>query len=388
MIVNSDLYIEMACNSHREMGQLVGGNQYLMKEYPEHIALVLCSGGAAGLKSSVMAGVISSMALTHTHYLPSLVDVGQKIVSSFARDNEQSNPAIVVVKITNRYEVSIIEYGSHSVVVMEGSSMKNVQSEMIEVREGVAFRYITFKASLEDRVLLFSNGVTKSGYGSAFIPNGWGVEGVINYSEGLIEKNSDVSAMSLSKSIADSAYENDFNNPKQDISCSAVYFRSPRRLLVCTGPPYNMQNDSVIAKIVEEYAGDVIISGGSTSQIVSRELGRELVLDMRKDLSGLPSTYKMDGVKFVTEGVLTLGKVKSVLENLKTSRAKGEGIDIIFVNELLEHDAIDFIVGTKINELHQNPNIPMELGLRRSVISDIARILETKYMKVVTKRYF
>ncbi len=370
------------------MGQMTGGNQFLIKEYPEHIAMVLCSGGLIGLKSSVVAGVISSMAINHTTHIDSLEEIGLNIISTFAKSDPQENPSIVLVKITNKYEVSMVEYGSSSAVVMHKGTQRMLESKIVEVREGVSFKHSTFQATLEDRVLFFSFGVSNSGYGSEQLPEGWGRAGIISYAESLVSENDNISAMSISKSIVDCAYDNDKQLPKDDISCAAIYFRSPRKLLVCTGPPYNMQSDQVMAKMVEEYDGDVIISGGSTSQIISRELNRELTLLRRKDNSGLPSTYTMEGVKLVTEGVLTLGRVKSVLENLKLPRAKGQGIDILFVNELLEHDLIDFAVGTKINELHQNPNIPIELGLRRSVINDIARILEQQYLKSVTKRYF
>lgn len=388
MLKNNDFYIEIACNSHKEMGHIVCGDQFLQREYPGHIAIVLCDGGGSGFKSNVVAGVISAMALEHTTHTPSLIEVGKKILTAFTRYDKGETPAVTIIKITDKAEVSIVEYGNPLSIILEGENRKTVKRDLYEVTDKIRFLYTSFSAKIEDRIIFMTNGIIRSGFATSQMQQGWGVNGVLEFILSKIKSNQDISAMSLSNDIVNKSFENEHGYPKCDMSCGSVYFRKPRKLLVCSGPPYDMQNDKVIAKMVENYDGEVIVSGGSTSQIVSRELGRELFMVLKRDVSGLPPTYAMEGVKLVTEGVLTLGRVKSVLEKLKESRAKGEGIDILFVNELLEHDVIDFVVGTRINELHQNPNIPIELELRRSVVSEIARILESKYMKAVSKRYF
>lgn len=370
------------------MGQMVCGNHFIQKEFPGHIALVLCDGGCSGFKANVIAGVMSAMALTHTTQTNSLVEVARTVLATFAKCDGEKSPSITVIKISDKAEVSIVEYGNPLALIFEGGKEKRVLREEYTLKENIRFYHTSFSAKIEDRILFITDGVERSGFATVTMPDGWGSEGVKECVASSIQENSSESAMALSTKIVNRAQENDLGYPKRDMSCGAVYFRQPRKLLVCSGPPYDKQNDKVIAKIVESYDGEVIISGGSTSQIISRELGREMFMLLKRDASGLPPTYAMEGIKLVTEGVLTLGRVKSVLEKLKESRAKGEGIDIAFVNELLEHDAIDFVVGTRINELHQNPNIPIELELRRSVVSEIARILESKYMKAVTKRYF
>ena len=44
-------------------------------------------------------------------------------------------------------------------------------------------------------------------------------------------------------------------------------------------------------------------------------------------------------------------------------------------------DRVEFCVGTKINEAHQDPNLPAELDLHRTVVRDLARLLETRWRK-------
>ena len=51
------------------------------------------------------------------------------------------------------------------------------------------------------------------------------------------------------------------------------------------------------------------------------------------------------------------------------------------VQYFLESDIIEFVSGTKINEAHQDPNLPVELDIRRNLIRHIVRMLNEKYMK-------
>jgi hypothetical protein len=48
---------------------------------------------------------------------------------------------------------------------------------------------------------------------------------------------------------------------------------------------------------------------------------------------------------------------------------------------------VEFIVGTRINEAHQDPNIPVELDLRRNIIRKIASLLETRHLKETCLRF-
>jgi hypothetical protein len=50
-------------------------------------------------------------------------------------------------------------------------------------------------------------------------------------------------------------------------------------------------------------------------------------------------------------------------------------------------DVIHFLVGTCVNIAHQDPNLPVELEIRRNVIKKIIRILEEKFLKQVKVQY-
>ena len=57
------------------------------------------------------------------------------------------------------------------------------------------------------------------------------------------------------------------------------------------------------------------------------------------------------------------------------------------VSILLDSDVIFFLVGTRVNEAHQDPNLPVELDIRRNIIKKITSLLEEKYLKETEKRF-
>lgn len=91
----------------------------------------------------------------------------------------------------------------------------------------------------------------------------------------------------------------------------------------------------------------------------------------------------MEGVDLVTEGILTLGKVTEILKGFNNSTRLTKGPADRIVKMLIESDEIHFIIGTRINIAHQDPSLPVELEIRRTVVKRIARLLEDKFLKEV-----
>ena len=90
----------------------------------------------------------------------------------------------------------------------------------------------------------------------------------------------------------------------------------------------------------------------------------------------------------VTEGTLTLAKVADLLERRDPGAfgAKPNGAQSM-ARLMLESDIVEFVVGTRINEAHQDPNVPVELDLRRNIVRRLASLLETKLLKETSIRF-
>ena len=95
----------------------------------------------------------------------------------------------------------------------------------------------------------------------------------------------------------------------------------------------------------------------------------------------------MEGFDLVTEGTLTLGEVLRLLEDGFVPEDMRSNAAVRLGELLLDSDIVKFAVGTRINEAHQDPNIPRELDLRRNIVKRIAQVLESKHMKRVIIQY-
>ena len=93
----------------------------------------------------------------------------------------------------------------------------------------------------------------------------------------------------------------------------------------------------------------------------------------------------MDGVNLVTEGIFTLSKAATYLESVDGVRHNDPAG--LLTGLMLRNDVITFLVGTRINEAHQDPNLPHDLELRRNIVQRLARTLETQYLKKVVIKY-
>ena len=93
------------------------------------------------------------------------------------------------------------------------------------------------------------------------------------------------------------------------------------------------------------------------------------------------------GYDKVTEGILTLRKVNEILKTYNNSVRLGKGPADKIVRLVMESDEIHLFIGTRINIAHQDPNLPVELEIRRTVVKRIARLLEEKWLKKVTFEY-
>jgi hypothetical protein len=96
---------------------------------------------------------------------------------------------------------------------------------------------------------------------------------------------------------------------------------------------------------------------------------------------------EINGLDLVTEGILTLTEVARRLENGNTTGNRESGVNRII--ELFQaSDVIEFLVGTRVNEAHQDPSLPVDLEIRRNIVKRLKHILEKKYRKKVTVQYY
>ena len=241
------------------------------------------------------------------------------------------------------------------------------------------------KLKLGDRLIFCSDGVTQSGLGGGRLKLGLRREGLIVLLQDKLKEHPDISSTELAQYIVNQARNIETDRlPKDDISACAIYFRDPREALVFTGPPYHQEKDKEYAQMFEKFKGKKAICGGTTANLISRELNKPITMDTTISIGKLPACSYMDGVDLVTEGILTLTKA---LEYLEANTPDIDNAAGKLVKFLLDSDCITFMVGAKLNQAHYDPALPIEIEIRKNIIKKIAKVLEEKYFKKVNIQY-
>ena len=393
--MRSDFYIEVNSQQKNYDGERISGDVFLYRyiKEEERVIAVLSDGMGHGVKANILATLTSTMALNFTREHKEVDRIAEIIMNTLPVCSERkiSYSTFTIVDIESSGRVNILEYDNPSAVVLRGNKIFDPSWSNVILKKGKnsgkVLRSCTFIPVKEDRIIFCSDGVSQSGMGSEAFPFGWERDNIASYAERLVSSESSISAIMLAGKIVTMAHKNDNYKAKDDISCATIYFRDPRKLLLCTGPPYEKDKDKELADRVSSYTGKVILCGGTTADIVARELGRAIVDELIFEDPELPPESFLEGIDLVTEGILTLQKVNEILKTYNNSVRLGKGPADKIVRLVMESDEIHFIIGTRINIAHQDPNLPVDLEIRRTVVKRIARLLEEKWLKKVSFEY-
>jgi hypothetical protein len=156
-----------------------------------------------------------------------------------------------------------------------------------------------------------------------------------------------------------------------------------------TGPPFHKDHDADFAGCADLSEEHTLVCGGTTASILERITGSKVKIDLsklKKD-DKLPPAGRLPGVAMVTEGILTLTRVCKALENSEpTDKLPVTARKIIEM--MMQHDKIEFVVGTKVNDAHQDPSLPQDLELRRGIVRRISTALNQKFRKETEITFF
>lgn len=395
MTTETKYYVEAEQYQCCKHGELALGDHFLLKRLKDQkrIIAVLSDGLGSGVKANVLSSLTATMAAQFTERFVDIQQSAQTIMRSLpvCKQRKISYATFTIFDMTEKGLAQVIEYDNPALILLRGGQSVPFEKQQITVETSDYLRNPLFQAKFqvepEDRVVIVSDGVVQAGMGSRIYPLGWGLAQVRQYACDCIAEEPTISARELSRKIVLKAREYDALLARDDITCGVLYVRQPRQLLLVSGPPFAKERDRVLAETLAEFPGKTIVSGGTTAAIVARELDRTLSVDMRRFDKEIPPMSIMPGIDLVTEGILTLRKAVDLLEQRVALESLPENGAGAIVRHLINSDVITLIVGTRINEAHQDPTMPVELEIRRNLLKRMKQVLEDMYLKEVQLRF-
>ncbi len=386
------MFIDIDCHQIKKYNQNAFGDYFVSKRYPDEARLVavLSDGLGSGIKANILSCMTATMLLRFVEgdQIP-IRDAAEIVMNSLpvCQVRKISYSTFSIIDVNDEGHAKIVEEGNPDFIWIHNGEVMKPQFESIPSKnhKNRCMKSYKIKLELGDRLIFCSDGITQCGLGNEKLKLGLRRSGLINLVFDKLKQDPEISSSELSSYLVKQArnIETD-RNPKDDMSALVLYCREPRKSLVFTGPPFNQKNDAQYAQIFMDFKGKKAIAGGTTANLLSRELNIPIAMDTTISIGKLPSCSYMDGVDLVTEGILTLTQTLEYLENGDWDIDNAAGKLVKF---LLDSDCIYFMVGAKLNQAHYNPNMPIEIEIRKNIIKKMKNVLQDKYYKKVSVQY-
>ena len=384
------MFIDIDHFQEKKYNQNAFGDYVISRRYPDsgRLISILSDGLGSGVKANILATMTATMLLKFIEAESDIQKACETILNSLpvCKVRKISYSTFSALDCDAEGNVKIVEEGNPDFIWISNSKIMEPECKIITSKTfpNRHMHLYSFKLNQGDRLIFCSDGVTQAALGSKALRLGLRREGLIDIILRKLKINEEISSRQLSQYIVRQSIlcEPD-RRPKDDVSALCVYYRKPRNSIVFTGPPYHQDKDNYYAKLLQNFNGKKAICGGTTANLISRELNLPITVDFNLNVGKLPSVSFMEGIDLITEGILTLTKTRDDLEKGSFDNdASGKLIEF-----LLNSDCIKFMVGAKINQAHYDPNMPIEIEIRKNIIKKIAELLENKYMKKVIVQY-
>jgi hypothetical protein len=391
--MSDTLFVEVEATQRNRFGEDICGDAFkTLKVADEGRTIAVLSDGLGhGVKASILSLMTASMALKYTAKDMDIVHTAEVIMDALpvCQVRKISYATFTVVDVRGDGTTRVVEMDNPPILFIRDGRVVDLEFEEVSSPRyhDRVIRVYDLVMRHGDRLVFTSDGITQAGLGSERLRLGWRIKGCQEYVLDEVTRNPSISARALSQKILSQALRQEpYQRAYDDMTAAVIYFRWPRRTIVLTGPPYAAGRDKEFAELLTDFEGKKVICGGTTANIVSRELGRAIHDDLRGGGGDIPPSALMEGVDLVSEGILTLTRTAQILEQDEPPREKNPAVKLYDI--LVESDAIEFVVGARINEAHQDPNLPIDLEIRRNIIKRICKVLEEKYLKETSIRYF
>lgn len=344
-----------------------------------------------GLGSGVKANILSRLTVEILHSMGAanlpLEVIFETVTRSLpvCRERGIAYAAFCVAKVGRQGHTQLWCYDTPDPVVISGGQVAHPDYQCHDLG-GRTVRVADLELSQGDSIYLLSDGVLFAGLGRAY-NFGWGWDHVAEFVAAQIGRpGGSVAATvrALSRRVLD-LYG---HRPGDDATVLGVEVRDIRRLILFTGPPVDPDQDAAVTHRFLTTPGQKVVCGGTTANIVARETGWQSTIDLATARPDVPPMGSMEGLEFVTEGVLTLAKTIELVRDAagEAARLPAERTGATCLAQaLLAADHVHFIVGLKVHPSLQNPLLPISVSLRRYLLEELERLLTAAGKSVVTE---
>lgn len=380
-----DNFLDIYGCSLNKRGEELCGDKIKYLKTDRQVIAVLSDGLGSGVKANILATLTTEILITMLNAEVPLEEVIKTVIATLpicqVRKIAYSTFTIVRVDCeTNRFTVinfdnpAFLYFHQGKAVALE-SRTEEILGRNIIIAEGYLER--------DDFLGAISDGVLYAGMGMA-LNFGWGLDNIIQHIEGALIHQKHT-ARTIVQDVLEKTYSLYQGEIGDDASFIGIYIRRRNPLIIFTGPPLDQERDRTYVERLLHFEGRKVICGGTTGNIVAGYLHETVEMDLATMRRDLPPIGMLSCIDLVTEGILTLSKATEYVKyshcDLSRLSADNNGAYLL-AREILQADSIVFLVGQRINEFYQNPLLPKNISIRRSLIEDLVQFLRSHQREV------
>lgn len=354
-------YYEYAFGQIPKSHEELCGDSIEFSVHRNNVTMVLSDGLGSGVKANILATLTTRMVTCMLDNDMPLTEVVKTVTETLpvCKVRRLAYSTFSVAQLFSNGEGRLVEFDNPPAFYFHDAEVRELNWECSSISEK-NIKSCSLKLLPGDWLIFVSDGVISAGIGGLY-PLGWGWDQVAKYLANNIGNT--VSTKHVVDAILDTVRTLYTGPPGDDVTVAAVRVRLKRFLTLLFGPPKNPKDDPVVVEQLVKCEGRRIVCGGTTANIVARHLRKGLSVDLQTMTEDVPPLGHMDGVDLVTEGVLTMTRLVSMLQKGVSAEEQRFAIDSssAILRYLEEADSIKILVGQARNPAHQEPNLPVEI---------------------------
>jgi hypothetical protein len=380
-----DSFLDIYDRSLNKKGEELCGDRVKFIKNDKKVTIVLSDGLGSGVKANILATLTTEILITMLNADIALEEVLKTIVATLpiCRVRNIAYSTFTIIQINSETKLfTVINFDNPAFFYFHKGKATKLPTRTKTILER---KIIIAKGYLQrgDFLGAISDGVLYAGMGVE-LNFGWGWDNIAAHIESILKSPSHTARTIVGNVInkTHSLYHGEIGD---DATFVGIYVRQRNSLMIFTGPPLEEEKDENYVEKFLNFEGKKVICGGTTGNIVANYLGEIIEMDLSTMRKDLPPIGMLSCVDLVTEGILTISKATAYLKNcqgdLNRLRFDNNGAYLL-AKEILLADSILFLVGQQINEFYQNPLLPKNISIRRSLIEDLVAFLRSKQKEV------
>jgi len=379
------LFYEWGTRQLHKHGEELCGDNIAVSRHADSVTLALSDGLGSGVKANILATLTTQIAMRMLEGNLPLGEVVQTLSETLpvCAVRKVAYSTFAIAQFFSQGTARVFEFDSPPPILLRGRKVQPVSYEELKI-DGKTIHEAVLELQEGDWVVFVSDGVLNAGIGGVY-PLGWGWEQAAQFLEKSAHR--DLSAEDLADKVAEAVAGLYADHPGDDVSIAVIKVRHKRVANVFTGPPTRREADGEWVDHFTHRLGQRVVCGGTTAKIVARHLGQALDVDLSTITPEVPPIARLPGVDLVTEGILTLTRLRDLLHvgtDRGAVRFQVDGASSL-LRLLLEVDHVHFLLGQAVNPAHQNPDLPHHLGIRVGIVHEIVEELRQRGKEVTVE---